>query len=446
MVDINLLKDTKNDEKTDKKAGEPLAPKLTDPKKVEPAPKEPKLPSRFAVWLKSLRGKKKIDEIEKEIEQKPKSIKPPPIPKFEQNKSPNPEDIFAGLDKQKLYPDNTPPLPHMSDTPMLGKEPSKPKLTKQAPPAIPDFSINKPKKSPEPKLEKKDTPPLPPLTSKPAKSDKPTDRSFLVNLLPTDFKQSINPKSKLISLGITLFATIFVIGGAYALLTIYRTSIIEDIQNLRTERSGIEDQIQNLKPKQKEAIAVNSRLQIITGLLDQHIYWTKFFSKLEDYTIDDVYYTGAFSGSLSGQITLSALGGSFTSPARQLLLLEQADDFVTNVSINSATASDVTDVNLPPGSVVARQVAFTISATLVPDIYYYDEASYPRGRFEPEIYNLTFPQNTGSNTNSSTNLNTNASTNANRSGNLNTNSSVLNTNQSNPNTNSSTVTNTNPNP
>jgi Tfp pilus assembly protein PilN len=257
----------------------------------------------------------------------------------------------------------------------------------------------------------------------PKKDRNDVDRGSLVNLIPSEFRQSIDPRSKLLGLGLTVLGCVVVLGGTFALLTFYRTSILEKIQKLRAERATVEQSISQLRPRQREALATNNRLKIISSLLDQHIYWTKFFEKLEQYTIDDVYFTGTLSGSLDGQMTLSAVGSSYTSPARQLLVLEKASDFVTNVAITSASAVQNSSANLPPGSVAASEVSFSITITLVPDIFTYSADSFPfdrRGTASPENPSIdplnpfglpvggnTQPQSGNSNTNQAIPGNTN---------------------------------------
>lgn len=383
-MDINLLNDTKEDKP--KKKPVPVVssePKLTDPGRLpKPAP-EPKLPSRFSIWLRSLRNKPPAKEAPKvepvKPEEKPKI---PSIRVAAPPKSPTPEDIFSEIDEPDLKSDAVPPVKNIDD----GILPAPKPLSVAPPPATP---------APPPTPALKSPPPSPIPSEKPAPklADKIkfrskavkkgefeppfNNRGSLVNLIPMELRQSIDPRSKLISLGIALCGSLVLIGGIYASLTLYRTSILEKIQLLRAERMGVEQQINDLKPQQREAIDVSNKLKLVSGLLDSHIYWTKFFSKLEQYTIDEVYYTGAIAGSLGGQMTLSAVGTSFSSPARQLIALEAADDFVSSVTITAAAASSGSSANLPPGSLSTTKVTFAVSITLVPDIFNYTSETFP---------------------------------------------------------------------
>lgn len=422
-MDINLLNETKKDEPPRPPQRSELSePKLTKPAPLEPPEPEPKLPSRFSLWLKSLRGKPKPDQ--------PAPPAPPPLePKLvipraaspRKLTSPAPEDIFAQIDAPNVDPGSVPPI-HMPAEPV-----------RTSPPA--PRPMGAPKKNiPPPLMPTREMPPRPP-----AGKNKPEtpggDRSSLVNLIPSEFRQSIDPRSKLIRLGLTVLGCLVVLGGTYALLTLYRTSILEKIQTLRAEGAAVEQQINDMRPRQREAIATRTRLTLISDLLDQHIYWTKFFSKLEAYTIDDVYYTGAFTGSLGGQVTLTAVGSAFTAPARQLLALQQAQDFVSGVSITSATATETTTAELPPGSLPTTQVTFAVTLTLIPDIFTYTAADFPASRVPTETVPIGTPSSMNpfgltpvTNTSGAVgNTNTNASGSA---GNTNTSSPFVNSNSS----------------
>lgn len=68
----------------------------------------------------------------------------------------------------------------------------------------------------------------------------------------------------------------------------------------------------------------------VESILNNHIYWTKFFKLLEAYTIPDIYY-GDFSADTSGMIHLNATARNLLSAARQYIAFSEASDFVKEV-------------------------------------------------------------------------------------------------------------------
>ncbi len=373
-MDINLLDDTKQDEAKKKSAAPAPEPELTSPSRLPKASEEPKTASRFSSWLKSLRGAESVPGAKKpRLETANPDLNIPDISLPKTAPAPAAEDIFEQLDapKKKLEtipPTNFSPQPkERAEAVVVPEKPvaqAKPAVVPPLPEPAPKAKVEKKRFSLAPKKEKKEE----------------VDRGSLVNLIPTEFRQTIDPRSKLMSLGITLISCLVILAASFAFLTYYRTSILEKIQKLRSDRSVVETDISELRPRQREAVEMNRRLTIAADLLDQHIYWTKFFEKLEKYTIDDVYYTGAMTGSLEGQMTLTAVGSSFASPARQLLVLQQASDFVTDVTITSASSAQSSSASLPPGSVAEAEVSFSVTITLVPDIFSYTADTFPPDR------------------------------------------------------------------
>lgn len=141
-------------------------------------------------------------------------------------------------------------------------------------------------------------------------------------------------------------------------------------------------------------------------ILATHVYWTKFFEKIEKYTLPDVYYTGGFNASTSGLLILQATAPDFETVSKQLVVLKNAPDFVQDVSITSAQrqSASVTTI-LPEGAVLASHVTFTINLNLAPDIFY---------KTEEEIENSPETNiNTNANSENLENTNINANENIN---------------------------------
>ena len=358
MPDINLLKDTTTPDAPKRPAPPPPPePPLTDPKQAQSPAPEGKLPSRFSLWLRSLRRASAEPAKPKPADPKAPSAKPPKLPKIQMAKTPpQAEDIFQELDRPKVPLSDSPPIPKWPEAASQVPQPSPPSVPAAPTPA-------------EPK-------PRPVRPKSPADKPAPASHSFFVDLLPNEFRTRIDPKSKLISLGLTVVITVAAIAAATGLLIVYQSSILKKIEAVRVDRSRIEQEISTLKPRQREALAIRTRTQLVQDMLDSHIYWTKFFELLEKNTINDVYYSGAFAGSLSGQITLTAIGTSFDSPARQLLAFRAATDFVSDVSITNASSTSIDTTLVPPGSLPPKQVSFSVTLKLVPDIFTYSAEDF----------------------------------------------------------------------
>lgn len=106
--------------------------------------------------------------------------------------------------------------------------------------------------------------------------------------------------------------------------------------NLDTLRLQIGDYSQKIKIHNNLA----DRLNLISTLKKDQYKWSKFFELLETHTLDGVYFT-ALSADNSGNLILPGIADNYASLAKQLALLEQSDDFVSEVKlINSQLYSE----------------------------------------------------------------------------------------------------------
>jgi len=390
MPDINLLQDTrKPEDKFKKKTVLPPKIEMTRPDKETKKEEKGKTPSSASMFFKSLfsrQPKKRVEEKltpyaaeaklnGRPIEDDERVIVAPPISAKIKGKA---EDVIEEKEPEDIFEKKN--LSRVKD--ILG-EIEEPEKTAQV--------IKEEKES------KKDIKPIKEEITPLAEEHS----SFLVNLLPEELAGQAEPRQKLIYLAIVALAAIVVIGAIYGFMVWYQSSISTKTADVKAQRTNVETQISDNRETQKKAIALKQETDMVKELLNKHIYWTKFFDKLEKYIIDDVYLTGSFTGSTSSQISLSAIGKDFDSVAKQLTVLNNAPDFVSGVTITSAQKSGEATSTIP-GATVAQGVSFTIDLQLVDDIFYKTE-----DEFTAQEGNLN--QNINLNTNTNTNINTNSS-------------------------------------
>ena len=185
-----------------------------------------------------------------------------------------------------------------------------------------------------------------------------------VNLIPYELSShpELEVPKKLFTVGVTAFVALLLVAVAYLGITWYQLRIAREIRNLEQEIVELNDAIKNFEQQRRAALSLQDRLRLVRELLNNHIYWTKFFAMLEKYTLPEVYFT-SFAMSGTEDLTLSAETDGYRSVARQLVVLQQAPDFVEKVDINSAAAN----YSFETGEL--RSVAFTISLKLQPDVF-----------------------------------------------------------------------------
>ena len=136
---------------------------------------------------------------------------------------------------------------------------------------------------------------------------------------------------------LTPIVLLFVVYFMLLFLTSYNLNQLDESnQKLDTLRLQIGDYSQKIKIHNNLA----DRLHLIATLKKDQYKWSKFFELLETHTLDGVYFT-ALSADNSGNLILPGIADNYASLAKQLALLEQSDDFVSEVKlINSQLYSE----------------------------------------------------------------------------------------------------------
>ncbi|MAF25323.1 hypothetical protein CL634_07075 [bacterium] len=168
-----------------------------------------------------------------------------------------------------------------------------------------------------------------------------------VNLIPggTTQKSKARRSHQFISLGIAALVAVGIVGLAYAGLVWYEKGVDNKMVLLRVQIEDLDSQIDSLQNQLADAENLQMKIELVKGLLDDHFYWTQFFTELEAATVDDVYYLNLAAGQ-TGTISLSAVGANYQSVARQLRSFEQANSWVDNVVINGANSVFDADGNI----------------------------------------------------------------------------------------------------
>ncbi|MDD4996393.1 MAG: hypothetical protein PHW15_02920 [Patescibacteria group bacterium] len=134
-----------------------------------------------------------------------------------------------------------------------------------------------------------------------------------------------------------LIAAIIVIINIFIITWLYLDWHFEKIENAVAE---IEREIQFMKTQSLSLLNVRDEIAVLEknaaraeSILNNHIYWTKFFSLLEKYTISDVFFND-FTADTSGIIRLDSVGRDLISIAKQFVIFSQAPDFVKQVDVS----------------------------------------------------------------------------------------------------------------
>ena len=290
---------------------------------------------------------------------KPKAPKPPKIKKPEKEKHKKMDGVTSVLIEEVKKNGKKDQGPALHVPKPEGKHKDKRKEFRQ------DFSIPK---AHEPAAKNVAAPAPAKEPAAPAQFHRPKPRIRAriisegggVDLIPQSAKTR-SWKQVLKLMAVSFIGALIVVGLFYITLFFQERKRESQKQTEIQSISDLEEQILKYKTVNEEIDELGKEIRLVHSVLNLHFYWTNFFELLEEYTVEEVYYTGFTAGS-GGGLSLQAVGEDFDSVARQLKLLQQpaAMEFVWFVDVSSAALID-------------NGVSFNMTLGLNPFLFYYNE-------------------------------------------------------------------------
>jgi hypothetical protein len=158
---------------------------------------------------------------------------------------------------------------------------------------------------------------------------------------------------------VAVFGTVAVLSGIYWGISYWGTSShAGENDDYLQQYYRASKQINDLTPQVNDILVFKNRLDGVDFLLKRHIYWTNFFSFLEDNTLSNVYFYD-FSGTVKGSYSLSATTDSLDA------IDAQTKKLLTNQYVKSATVDSGAISNNKGKSTVS----FSLSFVLDPKIF-----------------------------------------------------------------------------
>jgi hypothetical protein len=168
---------------------------------------------------------------------------------------------------------------------------------------------------------------------------------------------------------------------AYLGLEIKSTLALQKNQVTNQSIQEIKTQIQAFKKGLGDIETFQKKLEVASGLLKKHVYWTNFFKFWEDNLFKEVYFSGDFSGETNGEYTFSALTDSYANAANQIKALRAATgpknsrifaDLVVGKASYGAEKAAANDEPATASNPKAT-VTFDLQVKMDPSIFYYQE-------------------------------------------------------------------------
>jgi hypothetical protein len=192
-----------------------------------------------------------------------------------------------------------------------------------------------------------------------ADSGKNQSRALRVNLVKDEIVKYFDwQKGALIAL-FAVFATLAVVSALYWGISVWGSNS-QNLQNNNylQQYYKVSKQLNDLSPQVADIKSFKSSLDRANFLLARHIYWTNFFSFLENDTLSNVYFSD-FGGSIGGTYSLAATANNLSAIDSQVKKF-LADQNVSQASVGAGAIS---------GSKGVPTVSFALSLVVNPKIF-----------------------------------------------------------------------------
>ena len=182
-----------------------------------------------------------------------------------------------------------------------------------------------------------------------------------VNLIKDEVGISFDWNKNLSVLVIVLFITSLFVAEIYFGLDWWEKQEILNAQVISEDIAQVSREISEVRTKTEDAIAYRDKTIEVTRLLDEHIYWSNFFSWLEKNTLNSVKF-GSFGGDLTGIYSLDAKTKTFAEVSWQVKAL--LNDPLTKLAEVTQAASSASK-----GDDQEAEVSFTLMLEVSPEIF-----------------------------------------------------------------------------
>lgn len=181
------------------------------------------------------------------------------------------------------------------------------------------------------------------------------------NLIKTEVISFFNWRKKFYFLFVSAGAAVLIIILMYLSLIIWEKGVQTKDEILLSQIKKINEKIAEAEGYVKDILKFQKKLKYSGELLENHIYWTNFFTFLEDNTLSNVYYAD-FSGDIGGEYQLPASAGRYNDITRQLKSFK-----------NSSSVEEVKTSGGKSGEAKSGQsgaISFDLDLKVKPEIFY----------------------------------------------------------------------------
>lgn len=184
-----------------------------------------------------------------------------------------------------------------------------------------------------------------------------------VNLIKDEVRIGFDWNKNISVLLLVLFIAGILIGEIYYGLDWWEKQESLRSQSLATDVAKVNSEINQIKTGSDAALVFKDKSNELGRLLNEHIYWSNFFSWLEKKTLSSVTYSD-FSGDAKGVYTLNAKASNYAEVSWQVKAF--LDDKMTKgVDVLNVSLASVKEKE----KIVGKGVSFSLNLEVNPEIF-----------------------------------------------------------------------------
>jgi hypothetical protein len=195
-----------------------------------------------------------------------------------------------------------------------------------------------------------------------------------VNLIKDEMEVNFEWNKRMLSLFLPLFVAGLFIAEIYFGLDWWQKQEEQKAISLKNDYEKVSQSVKNIRAQAEEVMIFKDKLAVSQKMIDNHIYWTNFFSWLEKNTLNSVTYSGGFTGDISGEYNFGATTKNYSDISWQVKQF-RADKYVSSVNVGSGSASGYSSQSEESGdgqkkTVSEPVVSFDLELNVKPEIFF----------------------------------------------------------------------------
>lgn len=160
-----------------------------------------------------------------------------------------------------------------------------------------------------------------------------------VNLIPKEYRKRKEKLSAIFSKTGGIALILFILSLLfYGGLLLYQGKLSENLESIKEEVMLLD---QKRDPDTEKAIIdSDKRLEVLKELFEEHFYWSKIFSKIEELVVSEAYFSQSKLSFSEEMVDVSFAGNTltYTTLARQILSFQE-ESSVEKVKVSGISLS-----------------------------------------------------------------------------------------------------------